>query len=455
MLPRLLPVNMSVSFAPDLRVLGFATAVSLAAGILFGVVPALRASRPDIVETLKEGAAGAGSRNGWLRNGLVVGQLALSFALLASTALLVRSMWAAQDAEPGYATRTVSTLTFSSSLSGLDRDESVALYARLAADVAALPGVESAALASNLPFGGWSRRSVFWPDPRPDAERPFTQLDWTQVTPGFHQTIELPLVAGETFSALNSGAAMAPVVILSAAAAALLFGDDNALGQMVPLSEARLPEESLRVIGIVADAQMRSLQQSPRASAYTPVSQDFTTFMTIYARAASEQLDLGAAMRGALSDAAPEIGVLVQGSLHDRMGESLRNTVMVARLGGIFGVLAAVLAAMGLYGVVSFIVSSRRHEVGVRMALGARRDSVLGLFVRQAAVLAAVGVVLGVGLTLALQGAISNLLYATSAGDPATLVSIAAGVFALALLAAFAPAYRATRVAPVTALREE
>lgn len=455
MLPLLLPVNMAVNFAPDLRVLGFATAVSLAAGVLFGAVPALRASRPDIVETLKEGSAGAGSRNGWLRNGLVVGQLALSFALLASTALLVRSMWAAQDAEPGYATRTVSTLTFSTGLSGLDPEESQILYSRLAADVGALPGVESAALASNLPFGGWSRRGVFWPEPRPNAERPFTQLDWTRVTPGFHETIQLPLIAGETFNALNSGADMAPVVILSESAAELLFGDANPLGQMVPLSEERLPEESLRVVGVVADAQLRSLQQTPRASAYTPSSQDFSPFMTIYARAASEHVDLAPAMRSVLKNAAPEIGVLVQGSLHDRMGDSLRDTVMVARLGGIFGVLAALMAAMGLYGVISFLVSTRRHEIGVRMALGARRDAVLGLFVRQAAMVAAVGVVLGAGLTLAAQGAIANLLYATSPNDPATLIGIAVGVLLLALVAALAPAYRATRVAPVTALRDE
>ena len=455
MLPLLLPVNMAVGFQPDLRVFGFATAVSVVAGILFGVVPALRASRPDIVDTLKDGSAGAGSRGGWLRNGLVVGQLALSFALLAVTALLVRSMWAAQSAEPGYATRTVSTLTFSTGLSGLDENESRQLYDRLAREMRALPGAESAALASNLPFAGWSRRSVVWPEPRPDAERPFTQLDWTVVTPEFHSTIELPLLAGEAFTAMNSGPEMGPVMILSESAARLLFGDESPIGRLVPTSEERLPEESLRVLGVVADARMRSLQRTPSPSAYVPASQNFTTFMTVYVRAESESIDLGPAMRQVLATAAPEIGVLVQGSLHERMGRSLRDTVTVARLAGIFGGLAALLAAMGLYGVISFMASSRMREVGVRMALGARPKAVLGLFVRQAAVLAGVGVAVGVALTIALQGMIGSLLYGITAGEPMTLLTIGVGVVLLAVLAALAPAHRATRVTPVSALRQE
>lgn len=453
-LPLLLPVNVAVSFRPDLRVFGFATAVSLLAGVLFGIVPALRASQIDIGERLKDGSAGAGKRGGWLRNGLVVGQLALSFALLAVTALLVRSMWAAQSAEPGYATRSISTLTFSTGLSGLDENDSQLLYERLARETAALPGVESAALASNLPFAGWSRRSVYWPEPRPEAERPFVELDWTKVTTGFHETIELPLVEGETFTALNSGPGMDRVVILSESAARLLFGDHTPLGRMVPTEETRDPERSLRVIGVVADAQMRSLQRAPSPSAYTPVAQGFSTRMTIYAR--SELVaDVAAPMRQVLASAAPEIGVLAQGTLHDRMGRSLRNTIMVARLAALFGGLAALLAAMGLYGVIAFVVSSRRREVGVRMALGAQRHAVLALFVRQAAVLAVVGVIIGAALTAALSGAIANLLYGIGTGEPMTLLAIGIAVVLLAVVAAFAPAYRAARVAPVTALRQE
>lgn len=206
---------------------------------------------------------------------------------------------------------------------------------------------------------------------------------------------------------------------------------------------------------LVADAQMRSLQRTPSPSAYVPISQNPTTVMTVYARAESESIDLEAAMRQVLAAAAPEVGVLAQGSLHDRMGSSLRSTVMVARLAGIFGGLAVLLTAMGLYGVISCMASSRMHEVGVRMALGAQRNSVLGLFVRQAAVLAGIGVAVGIALTCALQGAIRNLLYGVTARDPMTLLAIGVGVVLLAVLAALAPAYRATRVAPVTALRYE
>jgi len=242
---------------------------------------------------------------------------------------------------------------------------------------------------------------------------------------------------------------------LSETAARLLFGDEDPIGQLVPTSEERLPEESMRVLGVVADARMRSLQRTPSPSAYVPVSQNPTTFMTAYTRAETESLDLGPAMRQVLATAAPEIGVLVQGSLHDRMSASLRDTVMVARLAGLFGGLAVVLAAMGLYGVISFMASSRRHEVGVRMALGAQRNAVLRLFVTQAALLAGAGVAIGVVLTVALQGTLANLLYGITAGEPVTLLTIAIGVLSLAVFAALAPAYRATRVAPVTALRQE
>ncbi len=453
-LPVLLPVNVAVSFRPDLSVLGFATAVSLFAGVLFGIVPALRASRIDIGERLKDGAPGSGKRGGWLRNGLVVGQLALSFALLAVTALLIRSMWAAQSAEPGYATRTISTLTFSTGLSGLDEDASQLLYQNLAREMGALPGVESAALASNLPFAGWSRRSVYWPEPRPDAEHPFVELDWTKVTPGFHETIELPLIEGETFTALNSGPNVDRVVILSESAARLLFGGESPLGRMIPTGEDRDPERSLRVIGVVADAQMRSLQRPPSPGAYTPIAQDFSTRMTVYARSGLAA-ELAAPMRRVLAEIAPEVGVLAQGTLHERMGRSLRDTIMVARLAGLFGGLAALLAATGLYGVVSFVVSSRRREVGVRMALGAQRHAVMSLFVRQAALLATVGVIVGIALTLALRGAIASLLYGVGTGEPMTLLIIGIGVVLIAVVAAFAPAYRAARVAPVIALRQE
>jgi putative ABC transport system permease protein len=418
-------------------------------------VPALRATRPDVVASLKEGAAGSGSRGAWLRGGLVVGQLALSFALLAITALLVRSLWAAQTSDPGYATETVSTLTFSVGQTGLDNAAAQQLIERLARDTAALPGVEAAALASNLPFGGWSRRSVYRPQPGANAEEPFVQLDWTTITPNFHATIELPLLAGEPFSPFNSGPDMPPVVIISQSAATLLFGSSDPIGQLIPTSEERLAEESLRVIGVVADARMRSLQQAPRPSVYAPISQSVARYMTIFARASSATLDLGTALRQVLAAAAPDVGVLAQGSLHERMGRSLRDTVTVARLAGIFAVLAAVLAAMGLYGVASLIASNRRHEIGVRMALGAQQRSILGLVIRQAAQLAVLGVAIGIILTLTLEGAIGSLLYEVSAGDPATLVVIAVSVVALAMLAALAPAYRATRVSPVTALRQD
>jgi predicted permease len=455
LLPQLMPVGLGVSFRPDLNVFLFAVAVSLTAGVVFGLVPAWRATRADLVQSLKEASPLSGRRAGWMRGGLVVGQLALSFALLAITGVLVQSLLRANRAEPGYNTRDIATLSVNLDLGGYSQARGEQFLRELRGRATALPGARAAAIGSELPFAGWRRQGVYFPQERPELERPFIEIDSTSVGEGYFETLQIPLLAGETFNASNSGAGMPRVVMLSQSAARFLWpGDDDVVGKLLPMSEARVPEESLRVIGVVADVQVRSLRETPRPAMYLPAAQDYESAVTLFVRAA-DPAALLRPLQAAVQELDPDLGIMQVGLLHDRMGNSLRDTLTVARVGAIFAILAALLAAIGLYGVVSYVASSRTHEVGVRMALGAHRGNVLRLFIRQAVVLTAVGIVIGIALTLAAGGALGSFLYDVSASDPATLALIAAGLMALSVAAAALPARRASRVDPVSALRRE
>jgi predicted permease len=455
MVLQLFPVSLSVSFHPDAWVFAFALTVSILAGVVFGVVPALRAAKAGSVRGLQEGAPVTGRSAGWLRGGLVAGQLALSFPLLAVTGLLVQSLLHANAADPGYNTRDVITMTLNLDLAGYDRARGEQVYDELVSRAEALPGVEAAALGSSLPFAGWRRRSVYFPEERPSAERQFFEVDMTAVSSGFFETLQIPLINGELFNDANSGARMPGVVIVSESAAQFFWPEQDAVGRLLPLTERRVPEESLRVIGIVGDVQVRSLRQRPRPSIYLPAAQDYSAWMSLFVRTAGEPTSLTRPLQALVRDLAPDLGIMQMGVLHDRMGSSLRDTLAVARLGGVFGILAVVLAAIGLYGVVSHVASSRTREIGVRMALGARSADVLALFLRQGGKLAAAGMVLGFLLTLAASGAIASFLYGVSATDPSTLLIIATAVLLIAMLATVLPALRASRVDPVASLRRE
>jgi predicted permease len=455
LIPVFLPIGLGVSFRPDLNVFAFAVGVSLVAGVVFGLAPAWRSSRANLVESIKEASPLTGRRAGWLRGGLVVGQLALSFALLAVTGLLVQSLLRANAAQPGYNTRDLITLTVDVDLAGYEQARGEQFFVELATAAQALPGAEAAALGANLPFAGWSRRGVYFPEERPDLERQFVEIDTTTVDRDYFRTLQIPLLRGEVFDAANSGAGMPRVVVISESMARLFWPQEEALGKLLPLTEARVPEESMRVIGVVADVQVRSLREPPRPAIYLPLSQDYESAMTLFVRTAGDPAALAGPLQGLVQDLDPDLGILQLGLLHERMGNSLRDTLTVARLGGVFGVLAAILAAVGLYGVVAYVASSRTHEVGVRMALGARGGDIVALFVRQALALTVVAIAVGTLLTVAAGGGLASFLYGVAVHDPLTLTLIAAGVLVLGLLAAAVPAMRASKVDPASALHHD
>ncbi len=453
MIQQLIPIRLAVSVRPDAPVFLFALGVSLLAGVVFGMAPALRSSRVNLGDTLRESSLLTGRRGGWLRGGLVVGQLALSFALLAVTGLLVQSLIRANATDPGYNTTDVLTLTVDVDLAGFEESRGRRLFTDLAIRSAALPGVQAAAVGSNLPFGGWSRQSVYFPRPRPEGERPFHEIDRAVVDDGYLATLQIPLLSGESFHSGNSGPDMPRAVLVSESAARLFWPGEEAVGKLLPLTERRTEAESLRVIGVVGDVQVRSLREPPNPSIYLPTSQNYEARMTLFLRTADAPGLLARPVQALVQELSPDLGILQSGPLQERMGRSLRETLTVAQLGGIFGILAAVLAGVGLYGVVSYVASSRSHEVGVRMALGARRSEIVGVFVRQAVVFAAAGIALGAVLTLGAGRVLAGFLFGVSGGDPGTLGLISLAVLSLAVVAALVPALRASRVDPTVALR--
>ena len=454
-IPALLPMAVGYDFRPDLRVFAFAMALSVVAGVVFGLAPALRASRDDIVDTLKDGSPLAGRRAGFTRSGLVVGQLALSFALLAATGLLLRSTMQAQNADPGFNTANVMTVSLNLDRAGYDPVRGGLFLDELAQRAAALPGVDAAGIGSGVPFTGWSRRSVPWPTPRPQMSQPFTQVDTATVDASYFEALGMSILEGEGFAPANSGADMAPVVLLSRSAAELLWPGERAIDRLLALDPESDLSESLRVIGIVADVQNRSLRESPRPSMYVPRSQTYAGGSSLFVRAQGDVNTLSAPLRDLIADLDPELGIFSTGTLRERIGRSLADTVLMGRLVGISGALALALAAIGLYGTVSFVASSRSREVGIRMALGAQRSSVVGLFGGEAAKLALIGIGLGMLLMLATEGLLRSLLLNVSGRDPLTLGATALSLMLIGLLAAAGPTLRATRVDPAHALRDE
>lgn len=458
LLPAFLPWSLGVGFDPDLRVLGFGLLCAALAGTVFGLVPALRVSRRDVTDALKEGARQVSGGGHLLRRGLVIGQLALSFLLLACAGLLVQSLLQSRNADPGYRTRDVLVASLNLDLAGYDEAEGRQLRQLLAERAAALPGVERAALGSNVPFGGWSRESMMLPEPPVDGP-PFVQLDSTVVGRGYFETLGIPVLRGTAFPADGPQPA-ADELVLSESAARLLFPDGDALGAVLrqpvppdaPGGEPGMT--SIRIVGVVADVHNRSLRQQPAPSMYKPAAARYSGRTALFLRAAGSPEALTRSLRALVADLDPDLALLSVDTLHARMGRSLTDTLLVGRLAGAFGLLAVLLAAVGLYGVVAYLTSRRVHEVGIRMALGAGRASVLGLVVRQGLVLGVVGIAVGVALAIPVTGALRSLLYGVSPRDPVVLAASALLLLGIAALASALPARRATRVDPASALRE-
>jgi putative ABC transport system permease protein len=453
MIPIELPKWMT--FSTDWRVLGFALAVSLLTSLIFGVVPAFGASRVDLTGALKEGgrAGTAGVGRHFLRNGLVVGEVALSLILLAGAGLMARSFLALRTQTLGFNVEKVLTIDFETPANRYPNGpKQRALLERMQHELQNLPGVSSVAFATGAPLASaWGRSLTVEGSPFL-ALKNAPMINHTVVTPGYFRSLDIPIVEGRDFA--NSDWDHRFVTIVDQSLAKRYWPDQSAIGKRVRFGPPEDNEPWHTVIGVAGNVLNQELNSSGRWSIYIPASAEYSV-SSIILRSAQDPGTLANTVCARISSIDRDIAVSEILSLSQIVDRSAWRERFVSVLFGVFSVLALILAAVGLYGVLAYTVSLRTHEIGIRMALGASAREVQRMVLRQGLVLAALGLVAGTLAALALTRLLATQLYRVSPTDPGTFVTVVTVLFGVSAIAAFIPARRATHVEPVVALREE
>ncbi len=441
---------LTLDLRTDWRVVGFVLALAVLTGIGFGLAPALHASRPDVVSTLKEGVGG-GRRRAWLRSTLVVAQVALSFVLLITAGLTVRSLQHAERLGPGFDANNAVTMSVDLGLQGYDEGKGQVFYQQLTERVRALPGVRAAGLIRSLPLGlEYSTTSVY-PEgkPQPRAEEMPSAM-YENVSRGYFAAMSIPLVGGRDFA--ESDTAKSPrVAIINETLAAKFWPGENPVGKH--LFSGNSGKTTVEVIGVARNGKYFSLGEIPPLAIYYPLRQAYASNAALVVRTSDDPQSAISRVRGQVQDLDPLLPVYEVKTLKEHMRLALFPLHAGAVAVGSFGLLAMILAAVGIYGVMAYTVDQRRQEIGIRMALGARASDVWKMVLRQGVIITAIGMVLGLICTIGLSGIIASLLYGVSATDAQTFLFISVLLAAVALAACFFPARRATEVDPVAAIR--
>ncbi|MBI3666143.1 MAG: ABC transporter permease [Acidobacteria bacterium] len=444
------PLPIAIDTSLDGRVLAFTTLISLATGLLFGLAPALRTSRPDLVTALKDEASAGGYRKSRLRSLLVIGQLSLSLVSLIAAGLLLRGLNKARQVNAGFDPSNV--LLTSLDLHPLRYSESQGrvFYRQMLERLSSLPGVRSASLASLVPLGIGQRRcdGVEIPGYTPRRDEDMC-IDLNVVGPSYLQTMGIPLVRGREFNLEDTEDHRAVAVINEAIGRRFWPGQDPIGKTFVTAGRSRV------VIGVARDSKYLSLRENALPYIYLPLLQQYEPMMTLHVKTAGDPMSLLVAVRGEIQSMNPDLPLFEIRTLAEHMGGSVFGERMASTMLGVFGALALLLASVGLYGVMSYAVSQRTHEVGVRMALGAEQGDILRLILRQGLMLVLMGIGVGVAAAWAVSRFLSGFLYGVSATDLATFAGVSTLLAAVAMLACYLPARRATKVDPMTALRYE
>jgi len=439
----------------NLGVLAFTAGVSLFSGILFGLGPAIRFSRASrgMEETLRESGRGLGraGRN-YLGSALVIGEVALSLALLLSGGLLIKSFWRLIHVNPGFRSDHVLTATLHIANSSRTREQKLAFYRDLEQRVSATPGVEAAGSISELPLSGQFGDNPFHVLGRTYPPNQFDDADFRQVTPGLQKALGLALLSGRWLNQ-NDGENAPGVVVVNEQLVRNIFDGKNPLGQLLQIDGD--PFKTREIVGIVATIKHGALDEDPRAAMYVPLAQYPPPDMNIVVRATGNPLLLAASIREAVSAADKGEAISAVRSMDDVIGASVAQPRFSAQLLGLFAALALVLAAVGLYGLVAYTVTQRTHEIGIRMALGAAPADIRRMVLGRGMRLALAGAVIGVLTALGLGRLLTGLLFGVSATDPASYIVVTFMLTIVAFAASYLPARRAMRVDPLVALRYE
>jgi predicted permease len=440
--------QLALNMSPDYRVLGYSLGLTLMTGIVFGLAPALHATRPDLSTAIKEdsgGMAGKAGSGGFLRSTLVGLQVAVCMILLIAAGLLMRGLYAAQTIDPGFEMANVSQAVFDLGSQGYREERAVAFQRSMMERVAAMPGVDAVAEGSAVPLSDNHSSTEFMLV----GETEGRQIEFNEVTPGYFNLLGMPMVRGRDFTAAEARAGAAEMIVTEFTARTLWPGQE-AIGKVL----RQRGDVDRIVVGIVKDAQVSHLGETGRVYVYLLAEPKEQARMILLVHSVGGQESVAKGIREATKALDPQVVVDVT-KLEDNLEIWRTPSRIVAALSGALGTLGLLLASIGVYGVVSYGVSQRIREIGIRMTLGADGKDVMKLLLRQAMRPVMLGAVVGVAGCAAVSQILSKVLYGIGSHDPIAFVGVPLFLLGIALLASYIPVRRATRVEPVVALRYE
>jgi predicted permease len=450
------PIDLPLSLAvtTDARAFVFAAVLAVISSAAFGLLPALRATRLDLVSALKsEGALAAGpSRRLALRHVLVVGQVTVSFVLAVGGLLLMRSLQAGSTSDPGFPTRGLVLATMSPETQGYTDEASDLFFQRAVDQVAQIPGVTSAAISNRMPLTlNIQTTDAVLDGQATDDPRSRYILDTAQISERYFETMGVPILDGRNFDSRDTPASTRAAIV-NRALAARLWPGRRAVGQRIRLRDLKGPV--VEIVGVVPDYKVRSLGEAPRPLIHFARAQRPSATATIVARTSGDEHALVLAMERQLRALDPDLVLMELQPFSGAMATSLHGYAIGSRLFGGLAILALVLATLGLYGVVAFSVSRRTREIGIRVALGADRGRIVRAVLREGLMLVAMGAVLGLGLSVLGASALRSVLLGISALDVASYAAAIGALLVAAALACAIPARRAAAIEPTVALRQ-
>jgi predicted permease len=456
--------ELALSATPDLRILLFTVAVAFLTGIVFGLAPALQSTQPDLAPTLKDqvaGIVGAGAQVN-LRKALVAAQVTLSLLLLVGAGLFIRSLRNLSNLGPGFPTENLAAFSVDTSLNGYDTNKAKNFYRRLTEEIKGIPGVQEVGLAAEriLTDNEWdSSVKVEGHSFKPgEAAHPYMNA----ISPGYFAALGVPILTGRDFRSNDNATIHHPpfdvptVVMVNEKFAKTYFADGNAIGHHVGFGSDPDTKTDMEIIGVVKDIKYTTLRDEIPVQMFIPFfASPFVNEMAVYVKAALPPEQMFSALKAKVRDLDPNLPLYNIKTLEQQVSASLLTERLIASLSTVFGFLATLLATIGLYGVMAYTVARRTREIGVRMALGAFQKDVIWLVMREVLVLVGIGLVAGLGASLALTRFVQAQLYGLTANDPITLAVATVGLALVACAAGYIPALRASRVDAMEALRYE
>jgi len=461
LLTAIIPIEVPfwVTFTIDARVLLFTIGISVLTGLLFGLAPALKGTRFSLVEVLKEGGrtGTTGARGHRLQDMLVISEVTLALVLLISAGLLIQGLRNLNAIDPGYETENIISMRVALPPEEYgEREQRVQFFEQVCERIEAQPGVVSTAVVSNLPIGGelWGvSYTVEGAPPYEPGQIPVTNL--FVVSPGYRETLGIDLRQGRDFTLVDDRGGRDLTALVSEVMAERWWPDENPLGRRFKFGDETSDFPWVTVVGVVRNIRKASLRAEDRESVYMPLRQLVQLEMNVIVRTETDPRSLVGAMQRAVWEMEPNLPVDNVWTMESLVSDSIWQSRLTSWVVTLFSALALVMTATGLFGVISYYVSRKTHEIGLRLALGASRAAVVRSVLGRSLSLVAAGLVLGTALSLGTTHLLTGLLYGISSTDPTTFIGTIVLMTAIALVAGYVPTLRATRIAPVIALRQE